>query len=239
MKLRLGFDTTSAATIADSDSVGAFVRSSDGTLITHTTVGADEALDVNVANDVTITAPSGGLDVNVDGVYAVTTNETPDTVGAIVHVRAAAPAASDQTKRTTGAALSADAVVAADVHGLDVAAFGHLFNGTTYDRARSYGTGIAKVADLFDSIVVTAETVGTTAAELVSTPATDRVRIKFQNLSNRDIYIGPANTVTVGNGYEVSARSETEWFDASEAADFWAIGDDAGLDVRVLEAAVA
>jgi hypothetical protein len=43
---QLTFDTTSADTIADSDNVGAYLRSDDGTLLTHTTDGAREALDV-------------------------------------------------------------------------------------------------------------------------------------------------------------------------------------------------
>lgn len=46
MKDQLVFDTTDANTIADSDSVGAFLRSDDGTLLTHTTDGSREALDV-------------------------------------------------------------------------------------------------------------------------------------------------------------------------------------------------
>ena len=46
MKDSLIFDITDAGTIADSDSVGAYLRSSDGTLLTHTTDGAREALDV-------------------------------------------------------------------------------------------------------------------------------------------------------------------------------------------------
>ncbi len=50
MKDHLIFDTSDADTIIDSDSVGAFVRSDDGTLITHHTVGSDEALDVYIAN---------------------------------------------------------------------------------------------------------------------------------------------------------------------------------------------
>lgn len=37
--------------LADSDNVGAYLRSSDGTLLTHTTVGSDEALDVHVSNE--------------------------------------------------------------------------------------------------------------------------------------------------------------------------------------------
>ena len=56
-KDQLVFDTASADTIAASDNVGAFLRSADGTLITHTTVGGKEALDVRIAE---------GLNVEVD-----------------------------------------------------------------------------------------------------------------------------------------------------------------------------
>lgn len=48
MKDQLVFDTTDASTIADSDSVGAYLRSSDGTRITHTTDGSAERLDANL-----------------------------------------------------------------------------------------------------------------------------------------------------------------------------------------------
>lgn len=50
MKHKILFDTTDAETIAASDSIGAFLRSADGTLLTHTTEGAKEALDVSIAN---------------------------------------------------------------------------------------------------------------------------------------------------------------------------------------------
>ncbi len=44
-KDRLVFDP---ALLGESDNVGAYLRSSDGTLLTHTTIGGAEALDVNV-----------------------------------------------------------------------------------------------------------------------------------------------------------------------------------------------
>lgn len=44
-KDKLILDTTA---LSDSDNVGAYLRSSDGTLITHTTVAGKEALDVNL-----------------------------------------------------------------------------------------------------------------------------------------------------------------------------------------------
>lgn len=44
---RLVFDPTDAASIAASSSLGAYLRAEDGTLLTHTTNGAREELDVN------------------------------------------------------------------------------------------------------------------------------------------------------------------------------------------------
>lgn len=57
---KLVFDTTSVDTIADSSSVGAFLRASDGTLLTHTDVGGKKALDVHVTD---------GINVEVDLSY--------------------------------------------------------------------------------------------------------------------------------------------------------------------------
>lgn len=54
MKDKLVFDTTNATTIADSDSVGAFLRASDGTLLTHTDVSGKKALDVRVAEGINV-----------------------------------------------------------------------------------------------------------------------------------------------------------------------------------------
>lgn len=65
MKDQLVFDTTDANTIADSDSVGAFIRSSDGTLITHSTVGGKEALDVSIADGINVEVDLSHVDDSV------------------------------------------------------------------------------------------------------------------------------------------------------------------------------
>jgi len=86
MKNQLIFDVTDANTITDSDSVGAYVRSSDGTLITSTTDGGAERLDVNtelghsedaahVSGDTGVMAlvvrsDAGGSLVDTDGDYS-------------------------------------------------------------------------------------------------------------------------------------------------------------------------
>jgi len=46
-KDKLILDTTA---LSDSDNVGAYIRSAAGTLITHTTIGSKEALDVNIVS---------------------------------------------------------------------------------------------------------------------------------------------------------------------------------------------
>lgn len=226
---RLGFDITDADTIDDSDNVGAFLRSSAGLLLTSTTIGPVEALDVNVANAITI---------DIDGVYDVSTNPDPDNAGVIVHVRAATPADADQTKRTTGAAASSDAVVAANAHGLDTNAFGMGYNGTTWDRLRTHAaTGQLAVADTAGALKATTQTVGTSSSQIAATSLANRKKIKVQNLSSRDIYLGEATGVTTATGIQVAARGETEWIPCNATATLWAIGDAAALNVRVMEAA--
>ena len=141
-KDKLIYDST---TPADGDSVAAFIRTGSGAL---TSTGAAGALDVNITNAL-------ALNVNLDGDYDGVTNLLPDSVGTLVHDRAAAPAVSDQNKRTTGAAASSDAVVAANAHGSDVNAFGMIFNGTTWDRIRgtSGSVNVAPLGNVADDAV--------------------------------------------------------------------------------------
>lgn len=78
---KLIFDATDANTIADSHSVGAFLRASDGTLLTHTDVGGKKALDVRVAE---------GINVEVDLDFA---DDSVDVSGSIVELGATTLAA--------------------------------------------------------------------------------------------------------------------------------------------------
>lgn len=88
MKDRLIFDTTDAQSILDSDSVGAYLRSADGTLLTHTDVGGKKALDVRVAEGINVEVDLSHVDdsvkigdgtdflaVNADGSINVVAND--------------------------------------------------------------------------------------------------------------------------------------------------------------------
>ena len=89
MKDQLIFDTTDADTIADSDSVGAFLRASDGTLLTHTDVGGKKALDVNIAAGVNVEVDLSHLDDSIrlgDGTSFFTSTSENGDISLDVHM---------------------------------------------------------------------------------------------------------------------------------------------------------
>jgi hypothetical protein len=207
-KDKLIYDGT---TPADGDSVAAFLHATNK--LTSTTVDAKEGLDVNVLNDIV---------VDLDGVYATTTNETPDNAGLIAHTRAATPGAAEQVKRTTAGPM-ADGVVNANVHGLDTAAFAMGFNGTTWDRIKAASGAMevklmaadASVAlpvkDTAEAFLNTLKAVSSTGAVVVSA-LSGRRRILFQNQGNKAVYVGPSGVGNTGasTGLKVSAGANIE-----------------------------
>jgi uncharacterized protein YfiM (DUF2279 family) len=62
---KLVFDATDADTIAASANVGAYLRSADGTLLTHTDVGGKKALDVRVAEGINVEVDLDAADDSV------------------------------------------------------------------------------------------------------------------------------------------------------------------------------
>lgn len=224
MKDHLIFDVTNANTIVDSDSVGAFVRGSDGTLITQT--GA--ALDVNIkTSDIAI-------NVDINGIYDVGSNPTPDNVGVIAFNRAASPALSDQLFTPTGGLAGASAVVANTMHGLDVNASLMALNGAgTIDSLKSttnalwvnvqnstiavtqstspWAVSDAALANVALGCVSNTNTlsVANTAQAAVASPLAARKYLWVYNYSNRKIFIGGA-AVSAANGFPISPGSYME-----------------------------
>lgn len=252
LSTQLIFDPTNADTLAASSNVGAYIRSSDGTRITHTVgSGAVRALDVNMINT---------LNVNVDGDYDAGTNATPDSVGVILHDRNAAPGVAQQNLRSTGGAANADNVVAANVFGADVNSFGMVYDGATWDRllgtagaahvhlasqAANINVNIAAQAaavttsdTVNSSFLATAETVDDTAGgkPLPASSLASRKRLTVQNKGAQTIYIG-GNGVTTSSGVELLGKSSYE-VEAGPLAVLYGIAP-AGKtsDVRILEAA--
>ena len=78
------------------------------------------------------------------------------------------------------------------------------------------------------------ETVGLTAAELVSTPSAGRQEVEIYNNSDDEIYLGFDASVTSANGFPIAACSSYT-VKLSEDLDIFAIGAAAGQDVRIME----
>lgn len=75
---RLVFDTADATTIAQSSNVGAYLRSADGTLLTHTDVDGKMALDVRVAEGINVEVD---LDAADDSVASWTNDGAGNAIG--------------------------------------------------------------------------------------------------------------------------------------------------------------
>ena len=101
---------------------------------------------------------TGDVLVDIQGVYHVTNNPIPDSTGLIAHTNAATPAITDQIVRITGGINDADALVAANIWGLDSRDLQYQFNGTTFDRVRNIdaasGSTLAGTLDSFTDTAV-------------------------------------------------------------------------------------
>lgn len=233
---RLTFDTTDATTILESANVGAYMRSDDGTLITHHTVASDEGLDVylintsiavtatdldirdltHVSDSVKIGDGTEFMEVNADGsINAVVTATDLD----IRDLTAASDSVSSWTHDGTGTAITST-VVGPDT-GLDV----NMIN--------------AGDIDVDDSLANTAidsstESVTTTTGALFTADLANRKWIWLYNNGNKSVFVGPSG-VTVGDGFPLFPGSLLEARIGASVA-VHAVATAGTQDVRTLQA---
>jgi hypothetical protein len=110
-------------------------------------------VDATTTSQQAVVDAQGFVHVFTDGIYVALTNPTPASAGAIFHVRAASPAVSDQTFRSTGASPSSDAVDPANVHAIDVNSFGMYWDTDHWERVQG-DAGAFNVNITNDSLVV-------------------------------------------------------------------------------------
>lgn len=256
-KTVLQYDTTSADTIAASDRIGAVLINADGTGITYTTVGAKKALDVNLATAL--------AQVEINGVYNVSTNANPSNTGLVGATRNATPGVAQQANILTSGEANADAIVAANVWGLDVNSFMMAYNGTTWDRVQltsgalnvnissqslnpititgtvtaNAGSGTFTVSDAAlanTSLKTTQKSVTATAAAVLSSALSNRKYLYVQNADKVFLYLGDS-TVTSSNGIKLSPGAIAEFrFGASNNGLYGVAPTGDTVDTRLLEA---
>lgn len=214
--------------LASSPTIGSYLIDGSGNLLTSTLVSGKQALDVNIASPIP-------LSVDLNGIYNVGTNPTPDNSGMILFTRAASIGLAQQIELPSAAAPTSDAVVAANVKAQDVNGFLMGYNGTSWDRLKST-SGKLQVSDAPSSAILsTSVTVGLTAVALPAAPLTGRSRLQIQNRGNKSIFIG-SSAVVVGDGLEI-APGATESLECTDGVLVYAISGTASQNVRVLELA--
>lgn len=241
-KDRLVLDTSN---LSDADNVGAYVRASDGTLITKTTDGSKERLDVSTgAEHDEGAAFTGGdkgtlaLAVDPSNNYA---NLNVNAAGELL-VSANLSVSSDYAYVEDTAHVSGDIgaymlSVREDSLTISTSASGDYQSLKTDSLGRLWITG-AVTADINvpnTSVLATAVTVGTSAVALPATSLTGRKHILIENLGSKPIFIGNS-AVTTSSGVRVSAGATWET-DLGPSAVLYAISGTAGQDVRVIEIA--
>lgn len=245
-KDQLIFDPTEAT---EGDSVGAYLRASDGTLLTHTDQSGKKALDVNLAgssggikivdsdNDELEIEADGSINVNAKFVDPIKFRQD----GSIVEVNedTVTPANSNPLPVKLTSTSGDINITAGDLNvQLD-------HTGANYDSCRiGDGTtlvgmstnGSMKVVDRANNgLATSAVSVASTATQLVVTALTERRHIEIQNLDSSAIFLGGA-TVTTSNGIRIPARGSWSG-EVGPSLSLYAITSSGTADVRILELA--
>lgn len=233
---RLVFDVTDAATISASSSVGAFVRSSDGTLIGN----VSDALKVSLTNT-SLAVTASDLDIR-DLAYAtdsVTAHQggtwnvgTVSTITNVVHVDDNSGSltvdASNLDIRDLAAASDSVASWLKDGSGNSIS------STTGWLDVNIKGGSIDVQNEADTALESTAKSVSTTGA-LLAAQLTGRKFMFVQNLGNKQVYVGKSG-VTTSNGLQLSPGMIFE-FQLGPSVSMHAVSEAGSQDVRILEAA--
>lgn len=246
-KEKLVFDPSAAA---DTDNIGAYLRSADGTLLTHTTVGGKEGLDVNVINtslevtatnldirnlsaaqdNIAISDGTNTLAVNADG--SINVNAEIDVVNGADKAEDSAHASGDIGSHVL--AVRQDILAASTSADGDYASFKVNADGALWVQLAEQ---IDTSPSTYNSWLVSQNTVGTTSELVVASDLTNRRKILIQNVTgNRVVFLGHSNAVTAANGIRLSAGSAIE-LDLAAGVSIYAIANGPNADLRIAELA--
>jgi hypothetical protein len=197
MKDQLIFDTTNASTVLDSDSVGAFVRSSDGTLITKHSKGLNFASVV--FDTVTFTADNAGSAGNSIALVFNNSDTLTTVVGAWNSANPTNTVSfTGQAGTYVPAAGTAQLVGGSDSQGLDV----FLLNPSIEVTATNLD--IRDLAFATDSVDVSGSEVSLDAATLA---ALENITVSATDLDIRDLAFATDSVDVSGSSVELGATT--------------------------------
>jgi hypothetical protein len=241
------------ANAADGASLGAYLRASDGTLLTHTDVGGKKALDVRLAEGVNVEVDLSHVDDSVkvgDGTdfLAVNADGSINAVVTATNLDIRDLAFATDKVDVGGSVVALDAGTLAALENITVSA-------TDLDiRDLSHAQDSVKVGDGTDFLAINADgsinttqasassatygatSVTTTATKIIATNLAGRRKVIVQNLGNKDMFFGHNSSVTAALGIRISAGSSAE-LEFGATLDLYAITSSGTASARYLEVA--
>lgn len=240
-KFQLVFDTTAPN---DFDNTGAYLRASDGTLLTHTDNGGKKSLDVHVANTVTVQ----GTDIDIRDITHVSdsikigdgTDFLAINADGSINVNADISVTNGHEKAEDAAHASGDVgsyilSVRQDTLASSTSTDGDYQSFKTDSLGRLYVNVDKAAPPTFTSWLNSQNTVTTVAELVVAADLTNRKRMVLQNVSNnKTLYIGSSNAVTSADGMKLPAGTSWE-IEVAAGTAVYAIASAAGTDLRIAE----
>jgi len=219
---------------ADGASLGAYLRASDGTLLTHTDVGGKKALDVRLAEGVNVEVDLSHVDDSVrlgDGTSFFTSTSENGDVALDVHL----------SNTEIAVIQGSDSPWAVEATNLDIRDLTHVSDsikiGDGTDFLAIAGDGsIAVTQASATAATYGEETVTTTATKIIASNLAGRRKVIVQNLGSKDMFFGHNVSVTAATGVRVSAGSSIE-LEFGPSLDVYAITAASTADARYLEVA--
>jgi len=224
----------------DTDNSGAFVRSADGSLITSTTDGLLERLDVSTGAEhyegaAFAGGEKGSLTLAVDnlGNFAPLRVNADGELLVDVQVNSGSDKTEDST-HVSGDVGSYILSVREDTLTTSTSASGDYQSFKTDSSGALWANVYKQAPATNNGWLVSSNAIVDTAELVVVASLTDRKSILIQNVGNRPVYLGDSNTVTSSTGIRLSAGAAIE-LDVSAAVPIYAISDATGSDLRVAQ----
>lgn len=234
-KEQLVFDTTDAASIADSDKVGSHTLAGDGTLIGSQNVNAQDWLNtaallydetgtaisdanplaVSVKDGVNVEVDLSHVDDSValgDGTNLFTSTTVGADIGLDVNVINASLVVTATDLDIRDLVAATDSVSSHLFDGAGTALTSTLVNGKQALDVNIENQIAVNDAALADTAIANAANtlaVADTAQDIVASPLASRKYLYVRNMANKKIYIGSTG-VTAANGFPISPGSVAE-----------------------------
>lgn len=237
-KDKIVFDPANAA---ETDNIGAYVRAEDGTLITHTTDGAKERLDVATgieknSGDAYTLGDRGAAVWAVDpaGDYAPLRVNADGELLVDVQVTTGADKAEDSAHASGDVgsyvlSVREDTLTTSTSASGDYQSFKTDSLGALWTRVTEIPQPSGFTATTFNNVPV-----GLTATPVPASALANRKKIQIQNIANKEIFIGFDNTVTTSTGLRLSPGSFYE-IELGAGVSVYAISTAAAQNLRYAE----